>query len=62
MNPSVPILNRCLICGQWQLEETLSPVMVPDQVGHVQKLACFRCLRTLQESLQLEKKQRQRRQ
>lgn len=41
----IPRLNQCYLCKAWKLEETLSPIEVPDQGnGYVRKLACEKCL------------------
>jgi hypothetical protein len=44
VDDSIPKLNRCFLCGSWVLEKHLKPILVPDQTGCVQKLACETCL------------------
>jgi hypothetical protein len=35
----------CYLCREWFIEESMEEVMVPDQSGHVKKLACLQCIR-----------------
>ncbi len=39
-----PVLSKCYLCGRWSLAEDPQEILIPDQVGHVRKLACGECL------------------
>ena len=42
-------INQCFICRNWFWEEVLDTAPMPDQVGHVQKPVCRKCLKEIEE-------------
>ena len=42
-------IHDCYLCHEWFVEEVLEEVSVPDQTGHVKKLACPKCIKEIQE-------------